>query len=87
MKVNKDTEKWGQVGQGMFIGQELVPIMIPKDKLNPTNALWMCINGQEIWLAKGKQLMVPQAVAEIYQNSYEKDMEAYEKMNSFTEQM
>lgn len=80
-KEDKITSKWGE----MFEGEEMVEIFIPKDTLNPTNAEWLSINGQEIWLAKGKKSFVPKSVAELWQRSYQRAIEAQEQMNSFKE--
>jgi hypothetical protein len=80
-KVTKDTEKWGQVDNGLFVGEELVPLMIPLDKQNPVKERFLCINGNQIWLAVGKSIKVPQSVAELWNYSYTNTLEAEEKMS------
>lgn len=80
-KVTKDTEKWGQVGNSLFVGEELVPLMIPFDKQNPSKERFLCINGNQIWLGVGKQLKVPQSVASLWNHSYISTLEAEEKMS------
>lgn len=80
-KVNKDTEKWGSAAEGLFVGEELVPLMIPHDKQNPVKERFLCINGNQIWLAVGKPLKVPQSVADLWNYSYVGTMEAEEKMS------
>ena len=39
---------------GLFVGEELVSLIIPLDKLNPAKERFLCINGNVIWLAVGK---------------------------------
>lgn len=81
MKITKETEKWGKVDNGLFVGEELVPLMIPFDKQNPVKERFLCINGNQIWLAVGKNLKVPQSVADLWNNSYMDTMAAEEKMS------
>lgn len=76
--TNKEIEKWGE----MFKGEEMVDLFIPKDQLNKDNARWMCINGQEIWLAVGKKIKVPASVAELFNRAYSETLEAQEKMSN-----
>lgn len=80
-KVTKDTEKWGLIDGGLFVGEELVPLMIPLDKQNPAKERILCINGNQIWLGVGKNLKVPQSVASLWNNSYIDTMAAEEKMS------
>lgn len=75
-KITKDTEKWGLVDNGLFQGEELVPLLIPLDKQNPVKERFVCINGNQIWLAVGKQLKVPQSVADLWNHSYVGTLEA-----------
>lgn len=79
-KVTKDTEKWGQVDNGLFVGEELVKLTIPKDKLNPAKERFLCINGNQIWLGVGKQLTVPQSVKDLWDYSYNATVVAEESM-------
>ena len=80
-KVTKETAKWGQVDNGLFVGEEMVPLMIPFDKQNPVKEKFLCINGNQIWLAVGKKLKVPQSVADLWNSSYQNTIEAEEKMS------
>lgn len=73
----KETNKWGN----QFDGEPLVALFIPKDKLNKENAKWLCINGEEIWLAVGKPIQVPQSVATLWNQSYTETLLAEEKMS------
>jgi hypothetical protein len=80
-KITATTEKWGTAAQGLFVGEELVPLMIPLDKQNPSKERIVCINGNQIWLGVGKKLTVPQSVADIWNNSYIGTIEAEERMS------
>lgn len=80
-KVTKDTEKWGKVDGGLFVGEDLVALMIPIDKQNPSKERFICINGNQIWLGAGKRITVPQSVASLWNQSYEETMAAEESMN------
>lgn len=80
-KITAETEKWGTVANGLFVGDELVPLMIPLDKQNPVKERFLCINGNQIWLAVGKQLKVPKSVADLWNYSYGETIAAEEKMN------
>ncbi|MDP4160857.1 MAG: hypothetical protein Q8911_14020 [Bacillota bacterium] len=81
MKIAKDTEKWGKVDNGLFIGEELVPLMIPFDKQNPSKERFLCINGNQIWLGVGKPLQVPKSIADLWNHAYMRTLEAEEKMS------
>lgn len=59
-----------------------VTILIPKDPLNKENAKWVCVNGVDYYLAVGKQIEVPECVAEVWNESYEKTQAAYERINA-----
>jgi hypothetical protein len=80
-KVEKTTKQWGKVDNGLFVGEELVPLMIPLDKQNPAKERIICINGNQIWLGVGKQLLVPQSVADLWNHSYMETIAAEEKMS------
>jgi hypothetical protein len=79
-KVTKDS-KWGT----LFIDQDLVPLLIPKDFLNDQDYCWLSINGQEICLTVGQQLQVPTSVAELWRNSYETTRQAEQMMDDVVE--
>ena len=79
-KVTKDS-KWG----ALFNGEDLVPLIIPKDLLNNQDYCWLSINGQEICLTTGQQLQVPASVAELWRNSYETTRQAEQMMDDVVE--
>ena len=85
MKVTKDTEKWGTVDNGLFVGEEMVTLTVPLDKQNPAKERILCINGNQIWLGCGKKLKVPQSVADLWDYSYNATIEAEEKMSQSIE--
>lgn len=62
-----------------------VKIFIPKDPLNPANAVWVSVNGVGRYLAVGKQIEVPASVAEAWQYSYAATQEAYARMSENVE--
>jgi hypothetical protein len=80
-KITAENKKWGTAGDGMFVGDELVDLLIPLDKLNPAKEQFMCINGVQIWVAKGKKTQVPKSVKDLWDYSYQGTMEAEEKMS------
>ena len=82
MKIDKNDKKWGGLTaetHGLsFVGEELVTLMIPKDKLNNAKERFMCMNGNVIWLAVGIKLKVPQSVADNWNYAYNATIEAEE---------
>jgi len=85
MKITKETEKWGTVGNGLFVGEEMVNLTVPLDKQNPAKERILCINGNQIWLGCGKKLKVPQSVADLWDHSYNETIIAEEKMSQSIE--
>jgi len=81
MKVLKEDEKWGKVDGGLFVGEEYVSLTIPLDRQNPAKERIVCINGNQIWLAVGKKLKVPQSVKDLWEYSYNGTIEAEESMS------
>lgn len=81
--IDKSVTDWGKYP--MFKDEPLVDLFIPKDPLNPDKQKWLCINGQEIWLAVGKPLKVPFSVADLWNRSYQGTQEAEEKMSQIVE--
>ena len=79
-RVEKNS-KWGE----MFLGEKLVPLFIPPDPYNAQKSQWMTINGQEILLAIGEQLLVPASVAELWQNAHSHTLQAQALMNNVQE--
>lgn len=62
-----------------------VKLFIPADRSNPSKHREVIIEGQEFILAVGKQLEVPQVVAEVWQDSYSRTIEAEQRMEQFNE--
>ena len=88
-KVTKETDKWGKYtadADGVsFIGEELVSLTIPVDRLNPIKHAFCCINGNPMYLAAGKAIQVPQSVATLVTNSINDTIEAEMKGAQITE--
>ena len=84
-KITLETEKWGAVGNGLFVGEFMVNLTIPLDKQNPAKERFLCINGNQIWLGAGQKLKVPQSVADLWDHAYIKTIEAEEKMSQSIE--
>ena len=80
-KITAQTKKWGKVGGGLFVGDEMVSLIIPLDKQNPAKERIVCINGNQIWLGVGKELRVPKSVADLWNYSYIKTIAAEESMS------
>lgn len=70
-----------------IMAQPKVKLFIPKDKLNPAGHRWVCINGVEFYLAVGKEIEVPQCVAEVWNNSFNETMKAEERITTDNEVM
>jgi hypothetical protein len=62
-----------------------VKLFIPADRNNPAKHREVIIEGQEFILAVGKQLEVPEVVAEVWQDSYSRTIEAEQNMSRFDE--
>lgn len=70
-----------------IMAQPKVKLTIPKDKLNPVNHRWVCVNGIEFYLAVGKEIEVPQCVAEVWNNSFNETLRAEERITTDNEVM
>lgn len=57
-----------------------VPILIPEDPLNQDDVVPIGCNGVVYAIPRGKQFMVPQLIAEIWNESYSKTMAANRKI-------
>lgn len=88
-KITKDTPKWGKLtkeANGLcFVGEELVPLYIPEDDLNPVNHRFLCINGNQIVLGVGEKLKVPASVADNWDRSVRKTSMAKKAMKQSIE--
>lgn len=88
-KVTKDTEKWGAYtadGHNLsFVGEDLVSLTIPVDRLNKMPHFFCCLNGNQMYLATGKKIMVPQSVATLVMDSINDTIAAEERGAQITE--
>ena len=78
--VEKNTDKWGNIDGGLFDGQMLVDLYIPEDDINPAKERFLAINGNQIWLGVGVDLVVPKCVADLWNDSYKDTMKAKRSM-------
>lgn len=53
----------------IFENEPLVDLFIPLDSLNKSKHMFVCINGQEIYVARGQKTSVPACVAELVNRS------------------
>lgn len=85
-KVVEANSKWGKLAGGCLVGEQIVTLHIPKDKMNPgVNHVWVGLNGDEAYLAIGKQIEVPESIANLWEHSYQGTLEAEEKITANTE--
>ncbi|WP_026676772.1 hypothetical protein [Fictibacillus gelatini] len=84
-KSQKEIEKELQSEREAILAQEKVKITIPRDRNNPAKHVWVSVNGQEFYLAVGKPIEVPRVVAEVWQDSYNRTIEAEQNMEKFSE--
>jgi hypothetical protein len=85
MASQKEVEKELLSDREALLAQERVTITIPRDRNNPAKHVWVQVNGQEFYLAVGKPIEVPKVVAEVWQDSYSRTIEAEQKMEKFDE--
>lgn len=79
--VVKDNKWIGTI----FENEPLVDLFIPIDSLNKTKHSFACINGQEIYVARGKKTKVPACVAELLNRSMMEKQEAEIAMENQSE--
>jgi hypothetical protein len=84
-KSQKEVEKELLSDREAILAQPKVKLFIQPDRSNPAKHRTVIINGQEFILAVGKQIEVPQVVAEVWQESYSKTLEAEFAMEKFDE--
>lgn len=84
-KTQKEIEKEFLSDREAILAQPKVKLFIPMDRTNPSKHREVIINGQEFILAVGKQLEVPQVVAEVWNDSYSRTIEAEQNMDKFDE--
>lgn len=80
IKSTKDIENEFLSEKEKQLAMPKVKMFIPKDKLNPTNYKWICVNGVEYYLAVGKEVEVPQCVADVWNYSYNQTIMAEERI-------
>jgi hypothetical protein len=84
-KTQTEIEKEFQSAREAILSQPKVKLFIPMDRTNPSKHREVIINGQEFILAVGKQLEVPQVVADVWNDSYSRTVEAEQRMEQFNE--
>lgn len=84
-KGQKEVEKDLETSVNALKEQKKVKITIPRDRNNAAKHVWVCVNGQEYYLAVGKELEVPEEVARVWTDSYNKTIEAEYNMDKFNE--
>lgn len=84
-KSQKEIEKELLSDREAILAQPKVKLFIAPDRANPVKHREVIINGQEFILAVGKQLEVPQVVAEVWNDSYSRTIEAEQNMAKFDE--
>lgn len=84
-KSEKEIEKEFLSDREAILAQPKVKLFIPMDRINPAKHREVIVNGQEFILAVGKELEVPQVVAEIWNDSYTRTLIAEQQMSKFDE--
>lgn len=85
MAENKPKQEQKLSKKDKILQGKKVKIRIPSDPINKNKTVFVSVNGVPFYLATGKQIEVPEAVAEAWQNSYEATIEAYEKIKADNE--
>lgn len=85
VKSQKEIEKELLSDREVLLAQPRVKLMIPRDRNNPVKHAWVSINGQDFYLAVGKEIEVPQEVANVWYDSYNRTIEAEQNMEKFDE--
>lgn len=81
----KDVEQAFASEKERQLAEERVTITIPMDPLNKQKTVWVCLNGVEWYLAVGKPIEVPKSIAEVWNESYSKTMQAQANMEKSEE--
>ena len=84
-KTQKEVEKELLNERDEILAQPKAKLFIQPDRSNPSKHRTVIINGQEFILAVGKELTVPQVVAEVWTDSNNKTIEAEYNMERFNE--
>jgi hypothetical protein len=85
MKTDKEIEKELLNDREAILAQPKVKLTIPPNPLDPAKHRTVIVNGQEFILAVGKPVEVPQVVADVWNESYTKTIEAQFAMEQFNE--
>lgn len=59
--------------------EELVELLIPINPGSKVNQSYLCVNGKNMIVKHGVKVMVPPEFKEVYDNSVQQKMTAYEK--------
>lgn len=65
--------------------EEQVSLLIPYDSLNPDDVVPIGLNGVVYLIPRGKEFMVPKPIADIWNYSYKKTLEAENKARKLME--
>jgi hypothetical protein len=84
-KSQKEIEQELLSERDAILAQPKVKLFIQPDPSNPSKHRTVIINGQEFVLAVGKQLEVPQPVADVWNESFTKTLEVQYNMEQFNE--
>jgi hypothetical protein len=84
-KTQSEIERELQTDRERILAQPKVKLFIAPDRANPSKHREVIVNGQEFILAVGKTLEVPQVVAEVWNESYSRTIEAEQRMSQFSE--
>ena len=84
-KSQKEVEKELLNERDALLALPKVKLFIAPDSRNPSKHRTVIVNGQEFILAVGKQLEVPEVVAEVWNDSFSKTIEAEYNMERFNE--
>lgn len=85
VKSQKEIEKELLNERDAILAQPKVKLFIQPDRSNPSKHRTVIINGQEFILAVGKELEVPQVVADVWNDSNNKTIQAEYNMERFNE--
>lgn len=84
-KSQREVEKELLNERDAILALPKVKLFIAPDPRNPSKHRSVIVNGQEFILGVGKQLEVPETVAEVWNESYSKTIEAEVSMERFNE--
>lgn len=84
-KSQKEIEKELLSEREAILAQPKVKLFIQPDRSNPAKHRTVIVNGQEFIIAVGKKVEVPQVVADVWNDSYTKTVEAEFSMEKFDE--